>query len=262
MYFPSKHAETSLKVLRQVVRENPLGMFTTAISSTSHPLIQSSHIPFLLDVEDESSETELGRLRCHVARANPQSKAIIESVESKLAAGISPSNTLEHDVLVIFTSPVHHYITPKFYTETKPSTGKVVPTWNYSAVEIYGKATVYVDTKSDETSNFLNQQIHDLSQFNETQTMGYTGQGDRQGPWKVTDAPERYVELLKKAIIGVEIKIEKMQGKFKMSQEMPDGDVEGVKQGFRAMGTDLGNKIADITETRKEILEEKKKSKQ
>lgn len=245
MYIREVHAERSLQTLRQLVRENPLGLFTTAISSPSFPFLQSSHIPFILDVEDESSETELGRLRGHLARQNPQSKAIIEEV------GASGMKTLERDVLVIFSSPAQHYVTPKFYTETKPDTGKVVPTWNYAAVQVYGRAIVYVDAKSDETSDYLSSQINALTNHNEINTMGHTGEGGNPGAWKVSDAPDRYISLLKKAIIGVEIKIDRMEGKFKMSQEMGNGDLDGVIEGFRGLDTEVGQQVADIVEKRK-----------
>lgn len=252
MYIRAAHAEADLRILRRLVRENPLGLFTTAISSPSFPFLQSSHIPFILDVEDEGSETELGRLRGHLARQNPQSKAIIEDINSQKSVS-SSTNVLEHDVLVIFTSPAHHYVTPKFYTETKPATGKVVPTWNYAAVQVYGRAKVYIDSQSAETSNFLKQQIHDLSEHSETTIMGHTGQGDQPGPWKVSDAPENYVELMRKAIIGVEINVQKMEGKFKMSQEMGKGDSDGVVQGFLGLRTETGRQIADTVLQRREI---------
>ncbi|RFU81464.1 transcriptional regulator [Trichoderma arundinaceum] len=261
MYLRGDHAETDLRVLRQLVRENPLGLFTTAISSPSFPLIQSSHIPFILDIEDESSETELGQLRAHMARANPQSKAIIEEIKERQAAGDN-SRTLQQDVLVMFTSAVQHYVTPKFYTETKPMTGKVVGTWNYAAVQVYGKATFYIDANAEETASFLDKQIDALSSFNEKVTMGYTGEGERPKPWQVSDAPTPYLNIMKKAIIGFEIKIERMEGKFKMSQEMGDGDVDGVVKGFNKLGTDMASKVAGLVEQRREIKQQKKASKQ
>lgn len=261
MYLRTDHAETSLPVLRQLVRENPLGLFTTAISSPSFPLIQSSHIPFILDVEDEASETELGQLRAHMARANPQSKAIIEEIKERQAAGDN-SRTLQQDVLVMFTSPVQHYVTPKFYTTTKPTTGKVVGTWNYAAVQIYGKATFYVDANAEETVAFLDKQIDALSSFNEKVTMGYTGEGGRPAAWQVSDAPKPYLDIMKKAIIGVEIKIERMEGKFKMSQEMGEGDSNGVIKGFNALGNEIGSKMASVVEERREMKLQKKANKQ
>ncbi|CAG9998636.1 unnamed protein product [Clonostachys byssicola] len=251
MYLRDVHAEKDLRVLRQLVRENPLGMITTAIKSPHFPFLQTSHIPFVLEVEDEESQTELGRLKGHLARANPQSKAIIEEVNDRHTK--DAVKILENDVLVIFNSPIQSYSTPKFYTETKPSTGKVVPTWNYAAVQIYGKATVYVDPKAAETSAFLDSQMRALTYHNEVERMGYNGKGGNPGPWEVSDAPEKYIELLKKAIIGIDIKIEHMGGKFKMSQEMNNGDTEGIIKGFRNLGTEMGGKVADLVEERRDL---------
>ncbi|KAI5918117.1 negative transcriptional regulator [Camillea tinctor] len=246
MYIRGVHAERSIPVLRQLIRDYPLGILTTAIPSTTYPFIQSSHIPFTLHLDDESSETELGRLRGHMARANPQSKAIIDACKA------SETNVLEQEVLVLFTSPVQHYVTPKFYTETKPDTGKVVPTWNYAAAQAYGKATIYYDPHSADFSNFLSMQLHDLSQHSEMSVMGYTGVGEAPGPWKVTDAPETYIEIMKKAIIGVEISIERLEGKFKMSQELKEGDREGVVKGFQKIDSEVARGVAGLVETRSE----------
>ena len=241
MYIRSVHAERDLRVLRKLIHDNPLGFLTTAIRSSSHPFLQTSHIPFVLDVNDESSEIELGRLRGHLARQNPHSKAMIEVLTSTPKS----ANFLEEEVLVLFNAPAHHYVTPKFYTETKPATGKVVPTWNYAAVQAYGRAKIFFDSRSDTTSMFLQKQIEDLSHHNETVTMGYTGEAGRASEWKVSDAPERYIQLLKKNIIGIEIEIHRLEGKFKMSQEMGQGDRKGVVEGFAKLGSDTADWISD-----------------
>ncbi|KAH8167178.1 hypothetical protein CIB48_g1092 [Xylaria polymorpha] len=251
MYFRADHAETSIRVLRQLIRDHPLGVLTTAIRSKSAPFILSSHIPFILDVKDEDSE-ELGILRGHIARQNPQSKVLIE------AAQASPTpNVLEEEVLVLFTAPAHHYVTPKFYTETKPATGKVVPTWNYAAVQLYGRAKIYWDHKSDESVAFLSKQTSDLSEHSETSVMGYTGTAGKPKPWKVSDAPERFVELLQKNIIGIEIEIDRLEGKFKMSQEMSVGDRQGVIEGFANLGTETGRAMSDMVKKRSDLKEAK-----
>lgn len=254
MHLRDVHADATIPMLRELIRENPLGILTTAISSSTYPLIQSSHIPFVLDVQDESSETELGVLRCHIARQNPQAKAIIDSLESGPQGN---AGCLEQEVLILFNSPIHHYVTPKFYTETKPDSGKVVPTWNYAAAQAYGRARVYYDSKSDESNDFLSKQIHDLSQYAETSIMGYTGV-DKPGPWKVTDAPENYVELLRKNIIGIEISIERLEGKFKMSQELRKGDREGVIKGFGRLQGEIGAQMSGLVKERGDLKDAKK----
>ncbi|KAF4470293.1 transcriptional regulator [Fusarium albosuccineum] len=252
MYIRPVHAEADLRVLRRLIHENPLGMLTTGIKSPTYPFLQSSHIPFILDVEDESNETELGRLRGHLARQNPQSKAMMEACTSNPAA----NNFLEDEVLVIFTRPAHHYVTPKFYTETKPATGKVVPTWNYAAAQAYGKARIYFENNT-ETSSFLGKAISDLTDHNERTTMGYTG-GDKPSQWKVTDAPERFIDLLKRNIIGIEIEVTKLEGKFKMSQEMSQGDREGVINGFANLESETGDEISQVVKERGELKDSQK----
>ena len=247
MYLRAVHAELHTPSLRRFIIDNPLGLLITSLKSSSFPTIQCSHIPWVLDVADETSETELGKLRGHLARQNPHSKAMTEA---------ATNNEFHEEVSVVFTGPTHHYLTPKFYTETKPQTGKVVPTWNYSAVQVYGKATIFYDSKAEETSSFLQKQITDLSQHAETAIMGYGGSGEK--PWQVTDAPERYVDLLKKNIVGIEIEITRLEGKYKMSQEMGIGDRQGVIDGFNALQTETGHEMAKTVQSRGELKDMKK----
>lgn len=171
-------------------------------------------------------------------------------VENLEAHGKRSGEYLEEEVMVLFTSPVHHYVTPKFYVETKPSTGKVVPTWNYAAAQAYGRAKIFFDPKGTDTGAFLSKQIRDLSQHAEESIMGYDGASGRKGAWKVEDAPDRYVELLQKAIIGIEIQIDRLEGKFKMSQEMGSGDREGIVNGFAEINTDAAKNMAETVRER------------
>ena len=164
MYLRAVHAEAEIRILQQLILENPLGIFTTAIKSPNHPLIQSSHIPFVLDVpstaagetnsngdDDEQNlpKKNAGILRGHMAKQNPQAKVLMEAAaqqqqqQQQQREGQDMRNLeaveLPEEVLVLFHGPHHHYVTPKFYTETKPQTGKVVPTWDYVAAQAYGK---------------------------------------------------------------------------------------------------------------------------
>lgn len=257
MYFPAAHAETDIPTLQQFIYDNPLGIFTTAIKSPHYPLLQSSHIPFILDVPEATDETvQNGTLRGHIAKQNPQAKALMEALAAR---NEQYPNTLElsDEVLILFNGPHHHYVTPKFYTETKPATGKVVPTWNYTAVQAYGKVRVYCDSKSDETVSYLKKQTSDLAQHSESSIMGYTG-GEKPSPWKVSDAPTPYLEITRKNIIGIEIKVERLQGRFKMSQEMGKGDREGVIHGFDSLGTEVGKGISQTVKERGDLKDLKK----
>ncbi|KZT29764.1 hypothetical protein NEOLEDRAFT_1127581 [Neolentinus lepideus HHB14362 ss-1] len=251
MYLRAVHAEHDIPTMRAFILENPLGIFTTAINSPNYPLLQSSHIPWILDIEGEGNETEMGVLKGHMARANPQAKAIIESLTAE-----GESEVLEKEVLILFNAPAHHYVTPKFYVSTKPSTGKVVPTWDYAAVEVYGKARIYYSSTSTSTAAFLASQVTALSHFAETTIMGY------EKPWSVEEAPASYIELLKKAIIGIEVRIERMGGRWKVSQEMGPGDREGVIQGFEALDSDVGKKVAGMVKERGQMADRQRISKQ
>ncbi|KKY21140.1 putative negative transcriptional regulator [Phaeomoniella chlamydospora] len=232
MHIPPYNAELRPAVLREFINENPLGILTTAIRTKSFPLLQSSHIPWLID-HHSSDDSELGTLRGHIAKQNPQGQAIIQDLTNR------GEQHLEDDVLILFQGPVQHYVTPKFYTATKPATGKVVPTWNYEAVQVYGSAKFFFDSKAEETEDFLKSQLQDLSMHAERSVMGH------ESPWEVADAPERYIGHLKKNIIGVEVKITSMAGRFKMSQEKPKGDRDGVINGFLNLGSPAGSELAD-----------------
>ncbi|GAA6021379.1 hypothetical protein JCM10207_002028 [Rhodosporidiobolus poonsookiae] len=234
MYIRGVHQIKNLSELHELVRQTQLGQFTTGISCADQPFLQTTHIPWVLDVDESADEQHLGVLRGHIARVNPQTKAMI--------AAAAENGELEDEALVIFTAKEHGYVTPKFYAETKPTTGKVVPTWNYSAVQVYGRVKIY-DTAHPDTDAFLAQQIADLSREGEA-SMGFTG----AKAWSVDDAPAGYVKQLKRAIVGVEIEITRIEGKAKMSQEMGKGDRQGVIDGFRELGTDDGLAIAATVE--------------
>lgn len=245
MYLRAAHAEFDIPMLRQFLKDNPLGMLITGLPSSNFPNLQCSHIPWILDLEDETDKSELGKLRGHMARQNPHSKALIEAVDANAGSG----GKLEEEVLIMFNGPAHSYVTPKFYAETKPLTGKVVPTWNYSAVQAYGKARILHDRHKEETGSFLQIAIEDLSKQSEA-SMGYTGTDGAKKAWSVSDAPTNYVDLLKKNIIGVEIEITRLEGKWKMSQELAMGDRQGTIDGFKALGTDLGDEMSGTIEQR------------
>lgn len=253
MFFPAAHAEPDTEVLLQFIKENPLGILITGLNSSAQEFLQCTHVPWVLDMPENADGTP--RIRAHIAKANPQVKSMIEAVDEK------PPNVLEldNDVLVLFNGKYDHYVTPKFYVETKPDTGKVVPTWNYSAVQVYGKLSLYYDSKTPEAGAFLTKQIRDLSQHTEQSIMGYSG-GDKAKPWTGEEAPEKYIEILQRNIVGISIQVKKVEGKFKMSQEMQKGDREGVAKGFARLGGETGNAISELVTKRGEIIDAKKQA--
>ncbi|KAL4820392.1 transcriptional regulator [Aspergillus spinulosporus] len=250
MFIPSVHAESDPATLHSFIRANPLGLLITGIRSSSQQFLQCTHVPFVLDTPENTN----GVLRAHIAKQNPQAKAMIEHLAER-----PDILTPEDEVLVDFTAKEHHYVTPKFYVETKPDTGKVVPTWNYATVQVYGKLTLYYDSKSPETGAFLAKQIRDLSEHAESSIMGYTG-GERPRPWVVEDAPEKYIEIMQRNIVGIEIRIDQIQGKFKMSQEMKPGDRDGVAAGFSRMASEEGQAMAALVRERGVLHDAKKRN--
>lgn len=166
------------------------------ISSGEDGLL-ANPVPFLLD----AAAAPNGVLRAHLARANRQWQA--------LAAG--------QPALVVFQG-VDTYITPSWY-ETKKETGKVVPTWNYAIVQVRGPVRVVEDRE------WLRRQITALTAEHES---------SRSEPWAVTDAPDDFVEAQLKGIIGIEMTIETIEGKWKVSQNRPLADRIGVTAGLAA----------------------------
>jgi transcriptional regulator len=153
-------------------------------------------VPFLLD----ETGGEKGVLRAHIARANRQWHEIRDGAPA----------------LVVFQG-AESYVTPSWY-RTKAETGKVVPTWNYAIVQARGPATIVEDAA------WLRAQIDALTAQQE---------GRRAQPWQVGDAPEPFIAAQLKGIVGIEIAISEIEGKWKVSQNRPEADREGVARGLR-----------------------------
>ncbi|KAJ5560021.1 FMN-binding split barrel-related protein [Penicillium frequentans] len=251
MHLRPDHAVRDLRTLHAFIRAHPLGVLTTSLPSENHPTLQCSHIPWVLDSKPPTSAENnapfLGTMRGHIARVNPQSKAIVEAVTESRAQPPAESekngggDILSEEVMIVFTSPVDHYITPNFYTQGKVG-GKVAPTWNYAAVQVYGRAHIYHDAKDEGTGEFLHQQLTDLARLGEEGVMGFQD-GNEGGnpttgehtPWKIANAPKEYIATLKKNIVGMRIEITRIEGRFKVSQERPVNDRNGVVEGLEGM---------------------------
>jgi transcriptional regulator len=207
MYQPPVFREDRIDVQHALIRAHPLGLLITAGPAG----LLANLFPFLVDAGSEK-----GTLRLHIARANPQWKEL-QAIE---------------ECLVVFQGP-QDYVTPSWYA-TKRETGKVVPTWNYATVHVWGRPRVMNDDA------WLRRQLDDLTASRE---------GPREEPWKVDDAPADFVAMQMRAIVGVEIPIARMEGKWKMSQNRPEADRTGVIEGFRAMG-EAGEEIAALVAER------------
>ncbi len=162
-------------------------------------------IPFLVD----AAGSKLGTLSAHIARANGQWRDLA-------AAG---------EALVVFRGP-DHYVSPSWYA-TKRETGKVVPTWNYVMVQARGPVRVIEDEA------WLRRQIAALTASQESA---------RPKPWAVGDAPEDFVAAMVRQIVGLEIEILDIRGKWKASQNRNDADRAGVIQGL----TETADPMAEI----------------
>ena len=171
--------------------------------------LDANHIP----LEFAPDGGPLGTLRGHVARANPVWKDFSRDV----------------DVLVIFQGP-SSYITPSWY-ETKKETGKVVPTYNYCTVHAHGPLVVHDDRE------WLRGMVTRLTQRFES---------SRPAPWAVADAPADYIDKQLAAIVGIEIPLRRLVGKWKVSQNRPAADRAKVVDGLRQRGTADATAMADL----------------
>ena len=212
MYLPSSFAERDLPTLLAFIEAHPLAALVT--SSATDGLV-ATHLPLVLD----RSAGPMGTLVGHFARANPHSRS--------LANGAMPA-------LVIFGGP-EAYVTPAWY-RTKVETGRVVPTWNYVAVHAYGSAQL------DDDPRFLRQHLEALTHRHEA---------PRPEPWHVHDAPEDYVAQQMKSIIAVRLPIERLEGKWKMSQNRSDDDIAGVISGLSASEAPGDREVAAIVSERR-----------
>lgn len=157
--------------------------------------LDANHIPFEIDPEP----APFGTLRGHIARGN--------SLWRDVATGAQ--------AVAIFQGP-DAYISPSWYP-SKKDTGKVVPTWNYVVVHAHGPLHFIDDTVW-------------LRQFVDRLTNRY--EAERSEPWKITDAPDDYIDKMLDAIVGVEMPIARLTGKWKVSQNRPPEDRQGVVEGL------------------------------
>ena len=185
-----------------------------ALVTASADGLFATHMPFVLD----RAAGPHGTLRGHVARANPH-----VARESLTAEG-----------LVIFSGP-EAYVSPAHYA-SKARHGKVVPTWNYVAVHAYGVVRFVDDAE------FVLRNVEALTARHEA---------PRPVPWSVGDAPPEYVRGLLKGVVGVEVEIARLEGKWKMSQNRPAEDIDGVVAGLGASDDARDRAVAAIVDARR-----------
>jgi transcriptional regulator len=205
MYTPPAFREDDLPTIHAEMKRIQLATLVTLTGSG----LLATHLPLMLD----SSAGEYGTLYGHVARGNSQwseSRAEIEA-------------------LAIFTAS-DAYISPSLFP-SKQETGKVVPTWMYTAIHAYGTVRFIDDTE------WLRGVVNRLTDKHEA---------DFPSPWKVTDAPADYVDAQLTRIIGVELPISRLEGKWKFDQRTAPTDRAGVLAGLEATGDPSNLEVASV----------------
>jgi len=188
MYLPADFEEQRPEVLHAALRDHPLGL---PITQDADHALDVNPLPFLLD----AAHGPHGRLRGHVARANP----------------VWRKASTQDRTLVVFQGP-QVYVSPGWYP-SKAETGKAVPTWNYVTVLARGRLRV-IDDKA-----WLRTLVGELTAHHEAA---------QTTPWSMDDAPPEYIDAMLSAIVGIEIEIDSLQGKWKVSQNRAASDREGV----------------------------------
>lgn len=177
--------------------------------STSSTGMEANHIPLYFVKEEEDKPL----LRGHISKANP----LWKEVEDK------------SQVLIIFQGP-QSYVSPNWYPSKKQH-GKVVPTWNYAAVHLSGEIS------------FIRDNAWKLDMLN---MLTNKSERHQKSPWKVSDAPQGYIQRQLAGIVGIEISLSSMQGKWKMSQNKSEGDHQGVVEGLSDSNEDGTDETANF----------------
>jgi transcriptional regulator len=212
MYIPNSFAEKDLPTLFAYMEANPLGALITSSDTQG---LYATHLPLVVD----RAGGPMGTLVGHFARANPHARDA--SIDGK-------------EALVIFTGP-EAYITPEWYA-TKHETGKAVPTWNYLAVHAYGVLRLR------EEPDFLWEHLESLTRHVESR---------RADAWRMSEAPADFLAQQVKAIVGVEIAITRIEGKWKMSQNRSAADIDGVIRGLSASDSPRDHEVAALVRERR-----------
>ncbi|MDA0698437.1 MAG: FMN-binding negative transcriptional regulator [Chloroflexi bacterium] len=197
MYTPNHFEETRPEELHRVITEYPLGVLVHAGPNG----LDANHLPFEL----HPNLGERGHLLAHVARANPLWQETKDGDEA----------------LVIFRA-ANAYISPNWYP-SKHEFHRQVPTWNYQAVHVHGKIKIRDDEK------FLRGVVARLTHTNEVRA------GSAK-PWKMSDSSKEYIDQMLTAIVGIEIEITKLIGKWKLSQNREERDRINAAEELRKRG--------------------------
>jgi transcriptional regulator len=206
MYRPAAFVEPRLEANQALIEAHPLGLL---IGVDDDGVIEANALPFLID----RAVPPFGRLSAHLARANPQWRTLVGG----------------RSVLVVFQGPAS-YVSPSWYP-SKREHGKVVPTWNYIMVQVRGVVQVIDD------GDWLEDQVNALTRRHER---------TRAAPWEVDDAPRPFIDAMKRGIVGLEIDITAIDGKWKASQNRSEADRQGVAAGLDASSDPAALAMAEL----------------
>lgn len=204
MYLPKFNEQTKVAEMQQLVAKHPLGTWVIVVDGD----VLINHIPFIVDPDGR----EFGTLFAHIARANPLSR-VLEN-----PAAISHS-------VVVFQGE-HMFVSPSWYPSKKEH-GKVVPTWNYMVVHATGKPLLKTEPE------WL---LRHVSEMTDRQETLHPETSLSKEAWKVADAPEDYMGSQLKGIVGVEIPVDSMVGKWKLGQNRVEVDRHSMSEQYSSCG--------------------------
>jgi transcriptional regulator len=204
MYVPEPFASADMRLARALVEAHAFG---TLVAGPTDGAFEITHVPFVLDPSEP-----FGRLRAHVAKANPISAMLERPVP----------------VVALFLGP-HGYVTPRWYEHPADN----VPTWNYAAVHVHGTATRLDDERD------VRRLLADLSARYER---------DTAEAWTPESLPPERLERLLRGITAFAIEVTRVESKRKLSQNKSPADRAGVIAGLRSMGTEADAALARLVD--------------
>lgn len=232
MYIPKHFAVTDLDKQVEIIKNYPLGILFSSTPSSK------GLMGFWKGAKDERPDSEL--CATHIPFYFVQSSEGKHKLIAHLAAQNHKVEQLENvsNCLVTFQS-ADSYISPSWYP-LKPKTHKYVPTWDFAAVHVYGTPKIIREDK-EWLLNMLNL-LTDQEEEKRPSGEKY------EGKWKVSDAPDAYLDVMMKNIVGLEIDITHMESKFKFDQNKSKIDVEGVIKNLGVeVGGEKGKQMAELT---------------
>jgi len=216
MYQPNHFAQKDLQLLQEHIVKYPFGTLATAIDGVP----QMNHLPFYYDLASNC-------LQAHIPKVNPLFAQVGQWLSRQEN---SPEAPTQLPVLVAFQGP-EAYITPSWYPSKKEH-GKVVPTWNYTVVHVTGRLRITQDTA------WLTQHLTQLTNQQEP---------TRNSTWEMSDAPADYTEGMMRVLCGLEITVDQIVGKYKVSQNRQVQDQQGVLEHLQQSENWQDRELANLT---------------